>query len=185
VLRRKEEGLDHRMAKTTECNKCGQTIWFNWDAESGEPGRSDSGRLVPLEVKDNELLDERHDCPESDYNRGRGTRGGGGGGQRTANTSRTSSSGSGISSSNKDFEPNAAKMILANGLDALGKIERGNQSLESVTRTLFQIEENVTKIMKHLNIIDPNNDDGDSQREVSESDFTYDDPDNNNVNNRS
>jgi hypothetical protein len=178
-----KEGLDHRMPKTTECNKCGQSIWFNWDAEAGDPGRSDSGRLVPLEVEDNELLDKRHDCPESDYNKGRGTRGGGG---RTVSASRTSSSGSGISSSNKDFEPNAAKMILANGLDALGKIERGNQSLESITRTLFRIEENVTKIMKHLNIIDPNNgddDDGDSQREVSESDFTYNDPDN--ANNRS
>ena len=57
------------MAKTTKCNKgCGQLIWFNWDAKAGEPGRSDFGKLIPLQVsEDHELLNERHNCPKSTW----------------------------------------------------------------------------------------------------------------------
>ena len=57
------------MPKTTLCNKCRrQSIWFNWDAKAGEPGRSDFGKLIPLQVsEDGELLNERHQCPNSTW----------------------------------------------------------------------------------------------------------------------
>jgi hypothetical protein len=45
-------------------------IHFNWDAKAGEPGRSDFGKLIPLQVaEDGELLNERHNCPKSTWNK--------------------------------------------------------------------------------------------------------------------
>lgn len=153
------------MPSIIPCNTCGKQIWFDWDHRFGDLGYSDPSRAkpnIPLEVGgEGQLLEQKHNCPNSEWNKGR--RGG---------------AGSGGGNVSRDIEPSAMKMVLANGLDALAKVEHGNQSLQAISKTLFRMDDKINKIMEHLNIVDPNNDDGDSQREVSESDFNYDDPKN-------
>jgi hypothetical protein len=130
--------------KTPLCrNECGQRVWFNWSAKAGEPGRSDFGKLRPLQVsEEGECLNETHDCPNSDYNRKQQSR------QVPTSSTSTTTTYSGM------------EAVLGNTLDIIARIEKIDHQLALISRLLFQLSNKLNA--------NPLDDDGDSNRENPE-----------------
>lgn len=126
--------------KTPPCSRqCGQLVWFNWNAKAGEPGRSDFGKLRPLQVSETgELLNEIHECPNSDWNRNR----------QSQQQQKTNGGGK---VGNAQIEA-----VLGNTMDIIARVEKLDRKFDEV----------ITAISKIANRGDPlNDDDGDSDRE--------------------
>lgn len=149
-------------SKTPPCNKgCGQRIWFDWNAKAGDPGRSDFGKLRPLQVsEEGELLNEVHDCPNSTYGKQPNTVSG--------NASVTSST-------------TNASMFQQTMNDILGKVERMGENLERLSHMAYATNESMiermdkfdvdlNKLKNYIARLDDNplDDDGDSSRESGE-----------------
>jgi hypothetical protein len=149
--------------KTPPCNNgCGQRIWFDWNAQAGDPGRSERGKMRPLQVsEDGALLNQIHDCPNSTYNKDKGI-------SDSGNRNTTSSTTTTVSTA-----------ALAIGIEAIGAntnvIAAGLSKLQTevdelsrmVYRTNEELLKRLDKILMHL-MGNPLDDDGDSQRENQE-----------------
>lgn len=109
------------MPKTTTCqNGCGDSIWFDWNAKAGEPGRSDRGKMVPLQVsEDGELLQERHNCPNSPYNQQQ---------QQRQNTNSSTKVGG--------VNVQALEAVLGNTMDIIARIERLDRRFDEMIKAV-------------------------------------------------
>lgn len=101
-------------------------IWFNWDAKAGEPGRSDFGKLIPLQVsEEGDLENERHNCPKSTWNKPQAAQ------QQSSN---------GVSN----------EIILS----LLAKLEKVNIDLSALSKTVHEVNESqlerLDEIISHL-----------------------------------
>ena len=144
-LTRQNKRLSQKMAsnKTPPCNRgCGQRVWFDWSAKAGDPGRSDFGKLRPLQVSsEGECLNEIHECPNSDWNKKQQQRTNGG--AKVGNVQ--------------------IEAVLGNTMDIIARLEKLEKKFDDMTKVFM----NVQIGQKNL---DPLNDDGDSMRENPEID---------------
>lgn len=123
-------------SKTPPCSRgCGQYVWFDWNAKAGDPGRSDFGKLRPLQVsEDGEMLNQIHDCPNSTYGKQQQP-------QRTNG---------GAKVGNVQIEA-----VLGNTMDIIARVEKLDRKFDEVIKAISTI----------ANRGDPLEDDGDSSRE--------------------
>lgn len=154
-------------SKTPPCNKgCGQRIWFDWNAKAGDPGRSDFGKLRPLQVSETgELLNEVHDCPKSTYGK-----------ENTV----SSAGGNGSTTNMSVFQQTMN--------DILGRVEKAQETLDRLSHVSYatneamiermeKLEKDFNELVPRFNQLvdtvvakqgDPLNDDGDASREGNE-----------------
>lgn len=158
--------------KTPPCSRgCGQRVWFDWGAKAGEPGRSDFGKLRPLQVsEDGEQLNEIHDCPNSDWNKKQQS--------RQVPTTTTTAATTAYSAGNMEA-------VLGNTMDAIARIEKLDNTMNMIGTLDQQLSQKINKLQHDIDeliprfnqLVDmvtanrgnPLDDDGDSQRE--EGDF--------------
>jgi hypothetical protein len=153
--------------KTPPCSRgCGQRVWFNWSAKAGEPGRSDFGKLRPLQVsEEGEMLNETHDCPNSDYNKKQQSR------QVPTSSASTTTA----------YSAGNMEAVLGNTMDAIARIEKLDHTVNMIGTLDQQLSGKIDRLQHDLDeliprfnqlvehiIHNPLDDDGDSQRENPE-----------------
>jgi hypothetical protein len=129
------------LPKSLQCrNGCGQEIWFDWNRDYDDQGytQGSSKPNIPLEVDDDgHFTGKKHDCAKSPFN------------QKKSSGSSSGSSGGG----------NSYNAMLQSDISAMmAQISQMRNEVSAANKGIY-------KIIKHFDMIDPNNDDGDSSRE--------------------
>lgn len=127
-------------SKTPPCNRgCGQLVWFNWGAKAGEPGRSDFGKLRPLQVsEDGEMLNEIHECPNSDFNKKRTN-----GGAKVGNVQ--------------------IEGVLGNTMDIIARLEKQETQISLIASILPQISRKLDTLIGQTHINNNNSESTNSE----------------------
>lgn len=127
-------------SKTPPCSRgCGQKVWFDWSAKAGEPGRSDFGKLRPLQVsEEGECINEIHDCPNSDYNRKQQP-------QRQAPSTTTVSN---IGGGNMEA-------VLGNTMDIVARVEKLDTTMNMIGTLDQQLSTKIDKLQQDIDELIP------------------------------